>query len=104
MSEQPFTLEDLEAILQDLEDICARIPSSFRFHHAVSMPVSPFVEAYIEFSCSDHRYRLTIVEHGRARQTRIVTREQLLSRLEGLTGSGAYTLGSLDDEGGVVKF
>ncbi len=76
--------EDLDAILQDVEDICARLPRNedikftptFRFTSR-----SQLAETYIAFDCRRGRYTLTTVTEGVARTTRFASRTSLLDRI-----------------------
>jgi len=91
-----LSAEDLSAILDDLEDICARIPDSVTFHPTLEIRRHHANEEamYIKFDCRDHKYTLTIVRSGVAKTTRVSSREQLYRRLfpEYSPGySGSYT-------------
>ena len=78
-----LSLEDLSAILDDLEDICARIPEGVNFHPVLEIHRHYANEeaTYIKFDCRNHRYILTIVRTGIARTTRVSSREELFRRL-----------------------
>ena len=78
-----LSAEDLSAILDDLEDLCARLPEGVNFHPVLEIHREFANEeaTYIKFSCYDHRYILTIVRKGIARTMRVSTREELFERL-----------------------
>ncbi|AXQ00112.1 VP6 [Sulfolobus filamentous virus 1] len=80
---------DLEAIFQDLEDICSRLERRFHFEYKIEIPApqgsSVGSGLHIMFSCMDGNYYMTIFERGKAQKTRVVTREQLLNRIEKYT-------------------
>ena len=82
MSEEGISIEDIEATFEDLEDICARLPTRFNFHYHVSIPTPEGNELHVSYSCIDHRYHMAIIEKGRAIRTRTVTREQFMRRFE----------------------
>ena len=77
------SLEDLSAILDDLEDLCARLPEDVNFHPTLELRRNYANEeaTYIKFDCRNHRYILTIVREGIARTTRVSSREELFRRL-----------------------
>ncbi len=77
------SLEDLSAILDDLEDLCARLPEGVNFHPTLELRRNYANEeaTYIKFDCHNHRYILTIVREGVARTTRFSSREELFRRL-----------------------
>ena len=77
------SLEDLSAILDDLEDLCARLPEGVTFHPTLELRRNYANEesTYIKFDCQNQRYILTIVREGIARTTRFSTREALFRRL-----------------------
>ena len=77
-----LTVEDLEAVLEDLEDICARLPKNFHFEYRITLP-TPDMRLYaLYFNCAEHKYYLATLERGIAEKTRVVTREQFLRRYE----------------------
>lgn len=76
---------DLEAILQDLEDICARIPND---DHINFKPTLSFYSqsatmgaTHVAFDCKQHHYILTVIKEGRAITNRVATQDELLNRL-----------------------
>ena len=73
---------DLEAVLEDLEDICARLPQSFHWEYRLSIPTPQMRTLVLYFDCSDHRYTFTTMEKGTATKTREVTKEEFLRRYE----------------------
>ena len=78
-----LSLEDLSAILDDLEDLCARLPEGVTFHPTLEIHRHYANEeaTYIKFDCRNHRYILTIVRTGIAKTTRVSSREELFRRL-----------------------
>ena len=78
-----ISLEDLSAILDDLEDLCARLPEDVNFHPVLEIRRGYANEeaTYIKFDCRNHRYILTIVREGVAKTTRYSSREELFRRL-----------------------
>jgi len=78
-----ISLEDLSAILDDLEDLCARLPEGVYFHPTLELRRGYANEeaTYVKFDCRDHKYILTIVREGVARTTRYSSREELFRRL-----------------------
>jgi len=89
-----LSAEDLSAILDDLEDMCARIPDGVTFHPTLEIHRYYANEeaTYIKFDCRNHRYILTIVRAGVAKTTRVSSREELFRRVfpeysPGFTGS-----------------
>jgi hypothetical protein len=78
-----LSAEDLSAILDDLEDICARIPEGVTFHPTLEIHRHYANEeaTYIKFDCRNHRYILTIIREGVAKTTRVSSREELFRRL-----------------------
>ena len=78
-----LSAEDLSAILDDLEDICARIPEGVMFHPTLEIRRYYANEeaTYIKFDCRNHRYILTIVRTGIAKTTRYSSREELFRRI-----------------------
>lgn len=77
-----LSVEDLEAVLEDLEDICARLPKRFNFEYKINVPTPDLRGFAVYYSCIDHKYYLATMEKGRAMRTREVTREQILGRYE----------------------
>jgi len=77
------SLEDLSAVLDDLEDLCARLPEGINFHPTLELRRNYANEeaTYIKFDCRNHRYILTIVREGIAKTTRYTSREELFRRL-----------------------
>jgi len=77
------SLEDLSAILDDLEDLCSRLPEGITFHPTLELRRNYANEesTYIKFDCQNHRYILTIIREGVARTTRVSTKEELFRRL-----------------------
>jgi len=91
-----LSAEDLSAILDDLEDLCARLPEGVMFHPTLEIRRHFANEeaTYIKFDCRNHRYILTIVREGIARTTRYSSREELFRRIfpEYMPGfTGSYT-------------
>jgi len=91
-----LSAEDLSAILDDLEDMCARIPEGVTFHPTLEIRRRYANEeaTYIKFDCRNHKYILTIVRMGIAKTTRVSTREDLYRRIfpEYAPGyNGSYT-------------
>jgi len=78
-----LSAEDLSAILDDLEDICARIPEGVTFHPTLEIHRKYANEeaTYIKFDCRNHKYTLTTVRTGVAKTTRVSSREELFRRL-----------------------
>ena len=77
------SLEDLSAVLDDLEDLCARLPEGVTFHPTLELRRNYANEeaTYIKLDCHNHRYILTIVREGVAKTTRFSSREELFRRL-----------------------
>jgi len=77
------SLEDLSAVLDDLEDLCARLPEGVTFHPTLELRRNYANEeaTYIKFDCRNHRYVLTIVREGVAKTTRLSSREEMFRRL-----------------------
>jgi len=77
------SLEDVSAVLDDLEDLCARLPEGVTFHPTLELRRNYANEeaTYIKFDCRNHRYVLTIVREGVAKTTRLSSREELFRRL-----------------------
>jgi len=75
--------EDLSAILDDLEDLCARLPEGVNFHPTLELRRGYANEeaTYIKFECRNHRYILTVVREGVAKTTRFSSREELFRRV-----------------------
>jgi len=75
--------EDLSAILDDLEDLCARLPEGVIFHPTLEIRRKFANEeaTYIKFDCKNHRYILTIVRTGIAKTTRVSSREELFKKI-----------------------
>ena len=89
-----LSAEDLSAVLDDLEDLCARLPEGVTFHPTLEIRRRYANEeaTYIKFDCRNRRYILTIVRTGIAKTTRVSTREDLYRRIfpeyaPGYTGS-----------------
>jgi len=78
-----ISLEDLSAILDDLEDLCARLPEDVKFHPVLEIRRGYANEeaTYIKFDCQNHRYILTVIKEGVAKTTRYSSREELFRRL-----------------------
>jgi hypothetical protein len=78
-----LSAEDLSAILDDLEDMCARIPDGVTFHPTLEIRRRFANEeaTYIKFDCRNHRYILTIIREGVAKTTRVSSREELFRRI-----------------------
>jgi len=90
------SLEDLSAILDDLEDLCARLPEGVTFHPTLELRRNYANEeaTYIKFDCRNHKYILTIVRTGVAKTMKVSSREELIRRIfpEYSPGySGSYT-------------
>lgn len=81
-------VSDLEAVLEDLEDICARLPKKFRFEYRFTIPTPAMRELVLYYSCFDHKYYFATLEKGTATKTREVTREEFLRRYEKYMGGG----------------
>jgi len=95
--------EDLSAIFDDLEDLCARIPEGVIFHPTLEIRRKYANEeaTYIKFDCRNHRYTITIIREGIARTARVSSREELFRRLfpEYFPGfAGIYTEEFLGEE------
>lgn len=77
--------DDLEAILEDIEDICARIPEkeNIEFKPTLRYSSSSAIsgETFIAFDCRHGKYVLTVVRQGIAKTTRFINRQSLLDRL-----------------------
>jgi hypothetical protein len=78
-----LSAEDLSAILDDLEDLCARIPNGVTFHPTLEIRRNYANEeaTYIKFDCRNHRYILTVIREGIAKTMRVSSREELFRRL-----------------------
>ena len=78
-----INVEDLSAVLDDLEDLCARLPEGVNFHPTLELRRGYANEeaTYIKFDCRNRRYILTVVREGIAKTTRFATRGQLFERL-----------------------
>ncbi|AZI75806.1 putative viral structural protein [Sulfolobales Beppu filamentous virus 2] len=73
---------DLEAVLEDLEDICARIPENFHLEYRFTIPTPEMRELVLYFDCHQHKYYFATLEKGTATKTRVVSREEFLRRYE----------------------
>mgnify|MGYP001774784893 FL=1 len=87
---------DLEAVLEDLEDICARLPENFHWEHRFTIPTPEMKELVLYFDCHQHKYYFATLEKGTATKTREVTREEFLRRYERYMGSS--------EEPGFIEF
>ena len=78
-----LSTEDLSAILDDLEDLCARLPEGVTFHPTLEIHRRYANEeaTYIKFDCHNRKYILTIVRMGVAKTTRYSSREELFRRI-----------------------
>ena len=91
---------DLEAVLEDLEDICARLPENFHWEYRFTIPTPEMKTLVLYFDCSQHKYYFATLEKGVATKTREVSREAFLRRYERYT-SGQ---GSSGEDRGFIMF